>query len=97
MQPWAESFYKSKEWKQCRAAYAKSKANLCERCLEKGLIVPGVIVHHKVHLTPENISDPMTTLNWDNLQLVCRDCHAIVHADKPRRYKLDDLGRVIFI
>ena len=55
MQPWAESFYKSKEWKTCRAAYAKSKGNLCELCLKRGYIVPGVIVHHKVHLTPEHI------------------------------------------
>ena len=97
MQPYAESFYKSKEWKKCRAAYAKSRGNLCELCLKRGFIVPGVIVHHKVHITPDNIGDPTVTLNWDNLQLVCRDCHAEIHAEKQRRYKLDELGRVIFV
>lgn len=97
MQPWAESFYKSKEWKHCRTIYAKTKANLCERCLAKGYIVPGEIVHHKTHLTPENISDPNITLNWDNLELVCRNCHADLHSESPKRYHLDDFGRVIFM
>ena len=95
MQPYAETFYKSKEWKKCRAAYAKSVGGLCEPCFANGLIVPGVIVHHKTHITPDNISDPTVTLSWNNLELVCRDCHAKLHSDKPMRYKLDDLGRVI--
>lgn len=97
MKPYAEKFYKSKEWKQCRAAYAKYRSNLCERCLARGLIVPGVIVHHKIHITPDNIGDPDVTLSWNNLELVCRDCHAQVHSENEVRYKLDDLGRVIFI
>jgi len=97
MQPYAVSFYKSKQWKDCRAAYAKSKGNLCERCYKKGLIVPGIIVHHKTHITPDNIGNPDITLNWSNLELVCRDCHAQIHAKNTKRYKLDELGRVIFV
>lgn len=97
MKEYAESFYKSKEWKKCRAAYAKSVGNLCEICYAKGLIVPGVIVHHKIHITPENITNPSIALDWNNLQLVCRDCHAEIHARSSKRYKLDEFGRVIFI
>lgn len=95
MKPYATAFYSSKAWKDTRTAYAKSKGNLCEICLSKGLYKPGVIVHHKVHLTPENIKDPSVTLNWSNLQLVCRDCHANIHDSRKRRYKIDEYGRVI--
>ena len=96
MQDFARQLYGSKAWKNCRRAYAKSVGNLCEVCLSKGLYKGGEIVHHKVHLTPENINDPTVTLNWDNLQLVCRDCHAAIHDydRRKRRYKIDELGRV---
>ena len=43
----------------------------CEVCRE----AQGFIVHHVVHLTPENIDDPAVSLNWENLQYVCKDCH----------------------
>lgn len=95
MQEYAERFYKSKTWQRTRDAYAKSKRGLCERCLSEGRITPGEIVHHKVHLSPENINDPNVSLSWDNLELVCRDCHAQLHDARKRRYKVDLYGRVI--
>ena len=97
MKEYAKAFYKSAAWKRCRAAYVKSVGGLCETCLAKGIYRPGEIVHHVVPITPENISEPTVVLNWDNLQLVCRDCHAEAHTDKERRYKLDELGRVTAI
>ena len=96
MKEYARGFYSSKAWKDCRSAYAISKGGLCERCLIKGQYKPGEIVHHKVYLSPENINDPDVTLNWDNLELVCRDCHAQEHDGLKRRYKVDELGRVVF-
>ena len=96
MKPWAEAFYKSKAWKDCRESYAASNGNLCERCLRDGKYTAGVIVHHKIHLTQSNIVDPTVTLNWDNLELVCRNCHAAEHGNQ-KRYKVDDFGRVIFV
>ena len=94
MKDYAKTFYSSKAWKDTRTAYAKSKGGLCEICLAKGLYRPGVIVHHKCHLSPENINDPTVTLCWDNLQLVCRDCHAMEHDRRQRRYRIDEMGRV---
>ena len=94
MKPYAEKFYSSKAWKNTRAAYAKSKRNLCELCLDKGLYKPCEIVHHKVELTPDNIDNPDITLNWQNLQCVCRDCHAMIHDRRNLRYKIDEFGRV---
>lgn len=94
MKPFAQSFYKSRTWQETREAYAKSKGYLCENCLKKGLYNPGVIVHHITEITPENISDPRVTLNWDNLRLVCRKCHAEEHAHK-RRYLIGLNGEII--
>ena len=93
MKDFAASFYKSKAWQQCRAAYAKSVGGLCEQCLKAGLVKPGEIVHHKVHLTPDSINDPTVALSWDNLELLCRTCHAKAHG-AAKRYKVDEMGRV---
>jgi 5-methylcytosine-specific restriction endonuclease McrA len=74
MQPWAEAFYRSKAWRQCRHAYFTSRHGLCERCG-----AGGKIVHHKIELTPDNINDPNVALNWDNFELLCQDCHNREH------------------
>ena len=94
MKDYAERFYKSQAWQQCRAAYASERRGLCERCLARGVFSPGEIVHHKIHLTPENISDPTITLNFDNLELLCRLCHADEHQRALRRFRVDASGRV---
>ena len=93
MKPYAESFYKSAAWVKTSKSYAKSVGGLCERCRSRGIIRAGELVHHKTHITPDNISDESITLNWDNLQLVCRDCHAELHKSM-KRYKVDSMGRV---
>lgn len=77
MQPWAEKFYKSKEWQECREAFLQSKFFLCERC---GGVA--TIAHHKTYLTPENINDPNITLSWDNLEAVCQECHNREHHER---------------
>lgn len=95
MKEYASAFYKSKAWQRCRDGYAKSVGYLCERCMRHGIYKHGDIVHHKKYITPENISDPDITLNWDNLELLCRECHAEEHGKKQKRYKVDEYGRVI--
>lgn len=97
MKEFATKFYKSQAWKKTREAYALSKAGLCEICLTQGRFVPGEIVHHRTHLTPENIDNPEITLGWSNLQLVCRECHARIHQEKTGRYMFDEAGRVIVL
>lgn len=94
MKEYAKSFYSSKTWQRCRDGYKKSVGGLCERCLKQGRYTPGVIVHHKVHISPENIDDPNVTLDWRNLELVCRDCHAVEHGAAEHRYEADALGRI---
>ena len=94
MREFAREFYQSIAWKQTRKAFAQSKGGLCERCLAQGLIVPGEIVHHKIHLTPENINDETITLSWDYLELLCRKCHGEEHTRVVRRWKVNFRGEV---
>lgn len=93
----AKEFYNSRAWKDCRRAYAAKVGGLCERCLAKGIYKPGVVVHHKTHLTPENITDPWVALSFDNLELLCMDCHAAEHSNKKYRYTVDALGKITAI
>lgn len=93
MKDFAKGFYKSKAWQDTRRAYSKSVGGLCEECLRSGIYRPGEIVHHKEKLSPENINNPIITLSWDNLELLCRDCHAKAHSS-TKRYKVDRMGRI---
>ncbi|MDL2254473.1 HNH endonuclease [Ruminococcaceae bacterium OttesenSCG-928-I18] len=69
--------------------------HICERCAERNVLEHADTAHHRVHLSPENISDPEVTLNWENLMGVCRECHAEVHGKTERRIRYDEGGRVI--
>lgn len=57
--------------------------------------MPGEIVHHKRYITPKNINDPKVTLNFRNLELLCRDCHNKEHSCKAKRYSFDEKGNII--
>lgn len=108
----AGNFYVTQAWKKCRNAYISYAGGLCERCLRNGLIVPGKIVHHKIHLTPETIKDPRMAYGFDNLELLCEACHADEHAEdikegnmkylrgkqrkQSQRYRIDEYGKVIY-
>ncbi len=70
----AKKFYASARWQRCRKAYGDSVFWVCERCRRQG-----TIVHHKKHLTPYNIDDSNLACGFDNLQLLCIDCHNALH------------------
>lgn len=90
----ANGFYGSQAWKKCRTAYRQYRGGLCERCLARGLIVPGTEVHHKQYLTPDNLSDPAITLSWDNLELLCQACHDAEHEHDVQLRRTDANGHV---
>ena len=102
MKEFAKDFYRSKAWQHCRQTYLKKVGGICERCLKKGLYVPAEIVHHKVYLDESNIHNESVTLNFENLEALCRNCHAEEHDDQireakglqARRFTVDELGRV---
>ena len=91
----AKQFYSSKAWQSCRNEYVKSVHHLCENCLRQGIYRPGEIVHHMIHIDPVNINKPEITLNFDNLEYLCRECHNKEHPKKnSKRFFIDDNGKV---
>ena len=90
-----KSFYHSAAWRKCREEYIASVGGLCERCLLKGIVRPGRIVHHKEYISIQNIQDPEVLLNHNNLEYLCQNCHNAEHIGNSRRYSIDDLGRVV--
>lgn len=93
MQAWARSFYLSKAWKQARDRKRIEAHGLCEKCGNTG-----EIVHHKKHLTPRNINQPEVALGIDNLELLCRECHARAHgwiAPTADGLRFDEAGNLI--
>lgn len=100
---WTDGFYNSKAWRKTRDAYYKLKRGRCERCekeAEAGSrtmeeINPGVIVHHKIHLTPENINNQSIALSFDNLELLCEMHHNRHHKAKGKRYLFAEDGRIV--
>ena len=96
MKEYARGFYNTKVWQQTRNEYVKFRGGLCERCLALGIIQAGEIVHHKVYLTAQNIENPNVALNFDNLELLCRQCHSDEHGHNERkRYTIGADGSVI--
>lgn len=101
MKAWAKAFYGGKRWEETRESYRSERRSvdggLCEECKER----LGYIVHHKIHLTPENINDPEVGLSFKNLEFVCIDCHNRIHGKnydeiKDRvRYSFDEDGNPI--
>lgn len=76
---YAKGFYQSTQWERCRASYIAYRrtidGGLCEICRER----PGYIVHHKKHISPSTINNPSVTIDHQNLQYVCQDCHNAIH------------------
>ena len=84
---YAKAFYNSSAWIKCKNSYIKSVHGLCERCGE-----PGYIVHHKKYITPKNINDPNITLNHDNLEYLCLDCHNKEHEFNREKRRITAKG-----
>ncbi|MCF0118112.1 MAG: HNH endonuclease [Bacilli bacterium] len=82
-------FYRSDRWKIARAIKIASACGMCEKCGK-----PGTEVHHKIHLTPDNVSDPEISVNQENLLLLCKDCHNKEHGrfTTKKEVYFDDLG-----
>jgi 5-methylcytosine-specific restriction endonuclease McrA len=71
--------YKKKEWYKARWFVISRSNGLCERCMNKGKIKVGKIVHHKKWLTDENKHDWNIAYNPENLEYICNDCHEEEH------------------
>ena len=74
MRDFAKHIYQSPQWKRAREYIIQRDDGLCTRCGE-----PGNTVHHKVQLTPQNISDQAIVYGENNLETLCEKCHGQEH------------------
>lgn len=74
MKEFARAFYKSAAWQRVSKLYMQRHNYICERCGE-----PAAICHHRIYLNPGNINNFSITLNPDNLECLCQDCHNKEH------------------
>ena len=87
------AFYKSARWLKARAAYLEAQHYVCERCGGAA-----TIVHHRTYITPENVTDPSVTLNPENFEALCHDCHNAEHFNQgvtARGLKFDGQGNLV--
>ena len=91
---WAKAFYNSREWHVARRITLRRDHYTCQRCGARA-----EEVHHKIELTPENIHDITVTLNIDNLECLCHNCHTREtqgsDGDLNRGYIFDANGHVV--
>lgn len=90
MKEYAQSFYKGKKWQKLSRLYMAQQNYVCERC---GGVA--VICHHKQYISPANINDPSVTLNLDNLEALCQECHNKEHIQKHSKAIFDSSGEMI--
>lgn len=103
-----QDFYNSKIWKDVRKAVWLKQNLLCNRC-GKPVYVSGIsdylpkekrrigIVHHKIYLDNTNVYDPNITINIDNLEGICKECHELEHhqdISTRKDYIFDDKGNL---
>ena len=104
-----KKFYNSKAWKTVRKNVWIRQQLLCARCY-KPVYVDGIsswlpkeqrrtgIVHHKIYLDNTNVSDPNVTLNQDNLEGICKECHEKEHHQNistRNDYLFDENGNLL--
>ena len=102
-------FYNSKAWNDVRKNIWLKQNLLCNRC-HRPVYVDGIseympkekrrigIVHHKQELNDINVYDINISLNEDNLEGVCYECHGLIHnANNTIRpdYIFDANGNII--
>ena len=84
------NFYKSDTWKVAREIKIRQVNGRCERCN-----CIGQEVHHKKRLNIDNVNDTSVSINPDNLELLCRDCHNKEHKRFSAENRFDNDGNLI--
>lgn len=70
---WQIRFYNSKPWRTLRNRIRTTKRMRCDMC---GRLIQGKsIVDHVIEIDETNYQDESITLNEENCQLLCLECH----------------------
>lgn len=104
-----QEFYQTKAWKKVRKNIWLKQSCLCARC-DRPVYVDGLspwmskekrlkgIIHHKEYLDDTNFNDINISLNEDNLEGLCIDCHNKEHFKSlvtRKDLRFDDDGNII--
>ena len=84
------NFYKSNEWQLARQIKITQVNGECERCGK-----PGQEVHHIKRLNVNNIKDVSVSLDQNNLEFLCKDCHNKEHKRFSSKQLFDSEGNLI--
>ena len=85
-----DAFYSGKAWRRVSTAYMSSKSYICERCG-----APAVVCHHKKWLNDVNVHDPKISLDFENLEALCQECHNAEHGSKHDVAVFNDAGELV--
>ena len=84
------NFYKSDTWKLARQIKITKANGRCERC---GGI--GQEVHHIKRLNVDNVNDVSISINPENLELLCKECHNKEHKRFSKCQLFDENGNLL--
>jgi len=73
------AFYCRREWLQLAHACKIKSGGVCAGCGDV-FDLNDLRPHHKIELTLDNIDDANITLNPDNIEVLCHNCHNLKHA-----------------
>ena len=77
---WAARLYNSKAWRDLRRRLIIEAQYKCTICGANHLLDPHHLIgHHQCVLTPNNVNDPAISLNPDNVEIICKQCHDQMH------------------
>lgn len=75
-------FYCRKPWRDLSYNLKIERGGKCSRCSFQVIDRKDfkyLIGHHKIELTEDNVDDPNISLNPDNIEIICHDCHNKEH------------------
>lgn len=81
------AFYNSWPWRKVSKAYRAVNPTCELYCKDRGVVGPADICDHKVQLQ-EVLAKGEDPYAWENLQSVCKRCHAIKSGKESKKVKI---------
>ncbi len=72
-------FYCSKAWRDLSYKLKVEAGGKCNRCNNIYTDFSKLTGHHKIELNEENVSDPLISLNAEEIDIICHNCHNQEH------------------
>ena len=77
-----QAFYNTREWHELRERKRRAEHFECERCRARGIHSQAYTVHHRKYLR----RFPELAMSYDNLELLCEQCHYEEPRVKNRKF-----------